>query len=95
MVSVAPYTDVYLGLWGYNAMLTAGGLSYFLVPLPGVFLAAIVAACLAGAVQAATVHIFSAVSNPSVSVRMITEPRFLCLFLRKYYTVGFVILSSG
>ncbi|XP_042865955.1 urea transporter 2-like [Penaeus japonicus] len=67
MVSVAPYTDVYLGLWGYNAMLTAGGLSYFLVPLPGVFLAAIVAACLAGAVQAATVHIFSAMTVPVLS----------------------------
>lgn len=61
-MSTAPYTDVYLGLWGYNAMLSAGGLSYFLVPLPGVFVGAIVAASLAGAVQAATVHIFSAVS---------------------------------
>lgn len=67
LVSTAPYTDVYLGLWGYNAMLSAGGLSYFLVPLPGVFVGAIVAASLAGAVQAATVHIFSATAVPVFS----------------------------
>ncbi|XP_047502757.1 urea transporter 1-like [Penaeus chinensis] len=67
LVSTAPYTDVYLGLWGYNAMLSAGGLSYFLVPLPGVFVAAIIVASLAGAVQAATVHIFSATAVPVLS----------------------------
>lgn len=61
LVSTAPYTNVYLGLWGYNAMLTAGGISYFLVPTPGVMLAAVVGAIMAAGVQVATMHIFRVV----------------------------------
>ncbi|XP_071538841.1 urea transporter 1-like [Panulirus ornatus] len=62
LVSTAPYTNVYLGLWGYNAMLTAGGISYFLVPTPGVVLASVVGATMAAGVQVATMHIFRVVT---------------------------------
>lgn len=67
LVSTAPYTDVYLGLWGYNAMLTAGGISYFMVPTPGVLLAAVVGATLSAAMQAATLHIFNVMTVPVLS----------------------------
>ncbi|XP_042222463.1 urea transporter 1-like isoform X2 [Homarus americanus] len=67
LVSAAPYTDVYIGLWGYNSMLTAGAVSYFVVPTPGVVLAAAVGATIAATVQAATLHIFSAMTVPVLS----------------------------
>lgn len=67
MLSAAPYTDAYIGLWGYNAMLTAGGISFFMVPTPGVVLAAVVGAILAATVQAASLHIFNTMTVPVLS----------------------------
>lgn len=67
LASSASYIEVYMGLWGYNAMLTAGGISFFLVPTPTTTLAAIVGATMAAAVQAATLHIFTAHTVPVLS----------------------------
>lgn len=60
-MSSAPYLEVYAGLWGYNALLTAGGVAYFLQVTPAAVLAAAVVATLAALVQAASGHIFGAV----------------------------------
>ncbi|XP_063847942.1 urea transporter 1-like [Scylla paramamosain] len=67
VVSVAPYSEVYAGLWGYNAMLTAGGIVYFLHVTPSSTLAAVVGATLAALTQAASLHVFSAMTVPVLS----------------------------
>ncbi|XP_068239824.1 urea transporter 1-like [Palaemon carinicauda] len=67
IVCVAPYTEVYAGLWGYNAMLTSGAISYFMVPTPGVLVAAVVGATISAVVQAATLHIFYPTTTPVLS----------------------------
>lgn len=67
LMSPAPYLEVYAGLWGYNALLTAGGVVYFLQVTPAAVLAAAVAATLAALVQAASGHVFSAMMVPVLS----------------------------
>lgn len=62
-LSEAPYTAVYQGLWGYNALLTSGALVYFVVPTPSGLLAAVVGSVLVAVVQAASDHVFTAVSS--------------------------------
>ena len=61
LMTSPPYLDVYTGLWGYNAMLTAGGISYFLHITPSSILAACVGALIAALTQAASIHVFSVV----------------------------------
>lgn len=63
VVSSAPYTDVYQGLWGYNAMLTTGCLSFFLVPTPSMVLATVVGAVITTTAQAAMAQVFNMVSS--------------------------------
>ncbi|KAK3858569.1 hypothetical protein Pcinc_035255 [Petrolisthes cinctipes] len=63
----APYTAVYQGLWGYNSLLTSGAMVYFLVPTPSALLAAVVGSVLAVVVQAASSHIFVAMTVPVLS----------------------------
>ncbi|XP_066948789.1 urea transporter 1-like isoform X1 [Macrobrachium rosenbergii] len=67
LVCTAPYMEVYAGLWGYNAMLTSGAISYFLVPTPGVIVAAVVGSTITAVIQAATLHIFSPTTTPVLS----------------------------
>ncbi|KAK7073816.1 hypothetical protein SK128_027505, partial [Halocaridina rubra] len=64
---IPPYTEVYMGLWGYNSLLTAGGIAFFMVPTPSVTLASVVGAALAAGVQAATMHLFSPATVPVFS----------------------------
>ncbi|XP_045129673.1 urea transporter 2-like [Portunus trituberculatus] len=67
VMSVAPYSEVYAGLWGYNAMLSAGGTVYFLHVTPSSTLAAVICATLAALTQAASLHVFSAMTVPVLS----------------------------
>merc|ERR1739842_204398 len=67
LLASAPLTEVYLGLWGFNSMLTAGGLSYFLVPMPKLWFTAYVGATMAAVLQAAITPIFSPTTLPVLS----------------------------
>ncbi|KAK4291182.1 hypothetical protein Pmani_035977, partial [Petrolisthes manimaculis] len=66
-LSEAPYTAVYQGLWGYNSLLTSGSMVFFLVPTPSALLAAVVGSVLAVVVQAASSHVFAAMTVPVLS----------------------------
>ena len=56
-------SEVYVGLWSYNSLLTAGGISYFLAPTHHMFVAAIVGSVMSVVTQAAIMPIFLSVSQ--------------------------------
>lgn len=59
--------DVYAGLWGYNSLLTAGGLSYFLQPSLHMLVAVMIGALMAVVAQAALLPIFLPTQVPVFS----------------------------
>ena len=61
LVTPAPYTSVYLGLWGYNALLTCGGISFFTVPSLHSLVACVAGSLIAVASQAACTPVFDQV----------------------------------
>lgn len=67
LVPVSLLPDVYTGLWGYNSLLTAGGLSFFLQPTPHMLPTALIGALMTVVTQAALLPLFLPVSETRVT----------------------------
>lgn len=64
MVSPAPYSSVYAGVWGYNGFLAAGAIAFFMVPTPRTLLLAAINAVFATFIQGAMSPVFAATQLP-------------------------------
>ncbi|XP_042211309.1 urea transporter 2-like [Homarus americanus] len=64
VVSSAPYTLVYHGIWGYNGFLAAGSIAFFMAPTPRVILVAAINAVFATYLQAALIPVYAANGLP-------------------------------
>nr|XP_053655720.1 urea transporter 2-like [Cherax quadricarinatus] len=64
LVSSAPYTLVYHGIWGYNGFLSAGSIAFFMAPTPRVILVAAINAVFATFLQSALGPVYAANKLP-------------------------------
>uniref|UniRef100_A0A6A7GFM4 Urea transporter 2-like n=1 Tax=Hirondellea gigas TaxID=1518452 RepID=A0A6A7GFM4_9CRUS len=67
VLSPGPLSQVYAGLWGYNSLLVAGGLSYFLRPSLNMLAAVTIGALMTVFVQAAVLPLFLQTEVPVFS----------------------------
>ncbi|XP_037782273.1 urea transporter 2-like isoform X1 [Penaeus monodon] len=64
LVSSAPYSMIYAGVWGYNGFLSAGCLFFFMVPSRRLFVLAVVNAIFTTFLQAAIAPVFAVSQLP-------------------------------
>nr|XP_053637807.1 urea transporter 2-like isoform X2 [Cherax quadricarinatus] len=68
VVSSAPYTLVEAGVWGYNGFLSAGAITFFMVPTPRTLLLAVINAFFTTFIHSSLSPIFASVQLPVLTI---------------------------